>query len=267
MCEADESAHCPNGQLVSALTSPSHGIVWTYEGRRVSMLVMGQPQFATQDDDGTGDGLPLIPEWQLGASGPQQYIAQFGTINVRPDVADAFTRLRNIFQRARDVPLPTTRLHDLICFVVHRLLPPSNAQTCPLQPATECTRSAIVLYMFIIQGPTYYSHSVILNSIVTRYIGYLTQLEDAFPIPESLHVWLFAIGLVASDGTTNHQWFVERARCLAASFQLGVWDDVFSHIKSILWLETPHGEALFRPHWETALDMMKPPPMHRGYPV
>ena len=232
------------------------------------MLVMGQPQFGTQDDNGTGDGLSLIPEWQLGASGPHHDIPQFGSVDVGTDVANAFTRLRNIFQRARDVPLPTTRLHDLICFVVHRLLlPPSDAQTCPSQPATECMRSAIVLYMFIIQGPTYYSHSVILNTIVTRYMGYLTQLEDAVPIQESLHVWLLAMGLVASDGTTHHQWFVERARCSVATFQLCVWDEVFSHIKSILWLETPHGEADFRPHWDTVLDMTKPPPMHRWYPI
>lgn len=232
------------------------------------MLVMGQPQFATQGDDGTGDGLPLIPEWQLGASGSDPDISQLGSIDVSNDVANAFTRLRNIFQRARDVPLPTTRLHDLICFVVHRLLlPPSDAQTGPSQPATECVRSAMVLYMFIIQGPTYYSHAVILNTIVTQYMGYLTQLEDTLPIPESLHVWLLAMGLVASDGTTHHQWFVERARSLAASFRLGVWDDVFTHIKSILWLEMPHGESLFRPHWDTALDRTKPPPMHRWYPI
>lgn len=233
------------------------------------MLVMGQPQFATQDDDGTGDGLPLIPEWQLGASGSSHHdMSPLSSIDVSTDVANAFTRLRNIFQRARDVPLPTTRLHELICFVVHRLLlPPLDTQTCPPQPASECIRSAIVLYMFIIQGPTYYSHAVILNTIVTRYMGYLTQLEDAVPLQESLHVWLLAMGLVASAGTTHHQWFVERARCLAATFQLSVWDDVFSHLKSFLWLHMPHGESIFRPHWDTVLDTTKPPAMHHWYPI
>ncbi|KAL4915244.1 hypothetical protein BDW62DRAFT_203844 [Aspergillus aurantiobrunneus] len=31
----------------------------------VSMIVTGRPQFSTQDDLGSGDGIPLVPEWQL----------------------------------------------------------------------------------------------------------------------------------------------------------------------------------------------------------
>lgn len=214
------------------------------------MLIMGHPQFETQDDVGDGDGIPPIPEWQLDSTALHDLPA-LGSIDVDYAVRNVFIRLRNVFQRSQRIPFPTTRLHDLTCFVVHRLLLSASDTANPQSSAiTECIRYAIILYMLIIQGPTYYSHALILNTIVTRFTEHLEQLESTARMHDSLDVWLVAIGMVASTGTTHYQWFMKSARAMAASLQLGNWNDTLVHIKSVLWLETLQGEDIFRPHWD-----------------
>jgi hypothetical protein len=215
------------------------------------MLVMGHPQFETQDDVGIGDGIPPIPEWQLDSTSLHDDLSDLGSIDVDYAVRNVFIRLRNAFQRSQRIPFPTTRLHDLTCFVVHRLLLTANPQSSPI---TECIRYGIILYMFITQGPTYYSHAVILNTIVTRFMEHLKQLELTPRLHDSLDVWFLAIGMVASAGTTHYQWFMERAQAMAVSLQLGSWDDILVCTKSILWLETLQGEDTFRPHWDAILN-------------
>lgn len=228
--------------------------------QRVSMIVTGQPQFGTQDDLGTGEGIPPIPEWQLDST-THPDLSDLGNIEVDFEVSNVFLRLRNAFQRAQQMPLPSTRLHDLTCFVVHRLLlsvpDPTSPQTS--SPITECLRYATVLYMFIIQGPLYFSHAVILNMIVTRLIDNMQQLELTGPVhKDSLDTWLLAIGMVASAGTSHYQWFMSRARALIESSQINDWPDVLMHVKNVLWLETPQGDDAFRHHWETILNMSSP---------
>jgi hypothetical protein len=223
--------------------------------QRVSMLVMGHPQFETQDDSGAGHGIAPISEWQLESDPSNGDLLQLAGTDVDAVVKNVFIRLRNIFQRAKRIPFPTTQLHDLTCFVVHRLLltapdtaDPANSQS---SPVSECVRYAIILYMFIIHGPTYYSHAVILNTMIIRFMQHLKQLESTPHLNGLLDVWLVAIGMVSSTGTAHHQWFVGRARGVAASIQLENWNDVLVRIKSILWLETPQGEDIFRPHWDS----------------
>ncbi|KAL2855228.1 hypothetical protein BJX68DRAFT_253827 [Aspergillus pseudodeflectus] len=239
----------------------------------VSMLVMGHPQFNTQDDHGIGDGIPIVPEWQMdltsGSSspplGPSLLIDE---LDIDPPVKNVLLRLRAAFDRARNTPFQSTRLHDLTCFVIHRLL--LSAPHCTTQPqirtspATEAIRYAIILYMFIIHGPTYYSHAVIMDAIVGRFIASLTalDLDGAHHTPDaySLDIWSTAIGLVASAGTPSYSWFLRRAQSLIncpvsysglQGFQ--TWGDVQVHIKSILWMETPQAEGIFRPHWDALL--------------
>lgn len=222
---------------------------------RVSMLIMGYPQFKTQDDDGTGDGIPPIPEWQLDLTTLHNDLPELSRIDVDYTVKNVLVRLRNVFHEAQRIPFPTTRLHDLTCFVVHRLLLLASGTVNP-QPSTitECIRYTIILYMFIMQGPTYYSHEVILNTIVTRFTEHLQQLESIPRVYDSLNVWLLANGMVASTGTIHYQWFVERALAMATSLQLGSWTDALTHIKSVLWLDTLQGEIIFRPHWDSILN-------------
>jgi multisubunit Na+/H+ antiporter MnhF subunit len=224
------------------------------------MLIMGHPQFETQDDVGIGDGIPPIPEWQLDPTALHDDLSEFNSIDVDSTVKNVFLRLRNVFQRAQRIPFPTTQLHDLTCFVVHRLLLSASETTNPQSsPSTECIRYAIILYMFVIHGPTYYSHAVILNTVVTRFMEHLKQLESIPRVYDSLDVWLLAIGIVSSTGTIHYQWFMERARAMDASLALGNWDDALKRIKSILWLETLQGEDIFRPHWDAILSAVSQP--------
>ncbi|KAA8644403.1 hypothetical protein EYZ11_002784 [Aspergillus tanneri] len=221
----------------------------------VSMIVMGHPQFETQDDIGIGDGIPPIPEWHLDSTTLHDDLSDLsGIIDVDSVVQNVFIRLRNAFRRAHQIPFPTTRLHDLTCFVIHRLLHSASETTIPQSSSiTECIRYAIIIYMFITQGPTYYSHAVILNTIITRFVKYLQQLEPTPHVSDSLNVWLLAIGMVASTYSPHYQWFTERARAVAASLQLGNWNDVFARVKNVLWLETLQGEIIFRSHWDAIL--------------
>ncbi|SPO00304.1 uncharacterized protein DNG_03149 [Cephalotrichum gorgonifer] len=226
----------------------------------VSMLVMGHPQFDTQDDAGIGDGIPPIPEWQLDLAAPYDNISELGDVDADYEVRNVFLRLRNIFQRAQRIPLPPTRLHDLACFVIHRLLPSASHTEDPRSsPITECIRFGIILYMFIIQGPTYFSHAVILNAVVTRLTKHLRRLES-IPRPyDSLDVWLLAVGMVASTGTGHYRGFVERSRAVALSLDPGDWNDAFARVRNVLWLETAQGEDTFRSHWDAMLGAAKPP--------
>ncbi|KFH45396.1 hypothetical protein ACRE_038330 [Hapsidospora chrysogenum ATCC 11550] len=221
----------------------------------VSMLVMGQPQFETQDDVGIGHGIPPIPEWQLDPATPDvDDQCDLNMEDIDYPVRNVLTRLRSVFHRAKRQPLPPTRFHDLTCFVVHRLLLTApDSSTSSLSPTTECLRYAIILYMFTIQGPTYYSHAVILNTMVARLSTHLDRLESESHDPGSLNVWLCTIGMVAATVTTHHQRFVDRTRAVAGAMELRHWDDALAWIRSVLWLETPQGDRMFRNHWEAAL--------------
>ncbi|KAL5361461.1 hypothetical protein BJX96DRAFT_85199 [Aspergillus floccosus] len=216
----------------------------------VSMLVTGHPQFETQDDLGIGDGIPPIPEWQIDSfslNDPDLKImdVEYGVLNV-------YYRLRNVFQRAPRIPFPPTQLHDLTCFVIHRLLfSVPDTTTSPSSPMTESLRYGIVLYMFIVQGPTYFSHAVILNTIVTQLINRIAELESTPHESGSFDIWLLGVGMVASAGTAHYSWFVERARAMARSLNFGSWDEVLVNMKSILWLETVPVENKFQPHWDS----------------
>lgn len=223
------------------------------------MLIMGHPQFDTQDDVGIGDGIPPIPEWQLEGSDSDAVDAVVPEIN-DPSVKNVFIRLRNVFQRAKQISLPPERLHDLACFVIHRLLlSASNMKNVPSSPTSECIRYALILYMFLVQGPTYYSHAVILDGIVSRLIHHLNELELTAQVPHSVGVWFLAIGLEASAGTNHYQQVAERARAVAVYLQLDDWDKVLFRIKSILWLETSQSEERVRSAWDAVLNATKEP--------
>ncbi|KAF3480343.1 uncharacterized protein GIQ15_05690 [Arthroderma uncinatum] len=209
----------------------------------VSMIVMGHPQFETQDDVGVGDGIPLIPEWQLDLAGLHDDLpSKLSYIEISYTVWNVFIRLRNAFKRAKRVPLPATQLHDLTCFVIHRLLLPVAEIPIPREsPITECIRYSTVLYMFIVQGPTYFSHAVIFNTILTRFMEYVVKLESESRSYDSL------------------DWLTEKVKAVAASLHLGSWGDVLIHINSVLWLETLRDGDTFRPHWDAIFTAANPP--------
>ncbi|RAL11185.1 Zn(II)2Cys6 transcription factor [Aspergillus homomorphus CBS 101889] len=247
----------------------------------VSMIVTGHPQFDTQDDVGIGDGIPPIPEWQFNSSSvlfiEEKAIDFLGLVNddVEYAVRNVFIRLRNAFQRAQHIPIPPTHLHDLTCFVIHRLLlsapldtterNPEDSLPTP-SPLTECVRYATILYMFIIHGPTYYSHAVMLNTMVTRFVQYLKQSDLTPHVHTPLDVWFMAVGLVASTGTnpSHYQWFLERARMVASgNLHLTNWSDAIKKVKSVLWLDTVQADTIFRPHWDAVFSEAPDVPVHR----
>ncbi|EEY14084.1 C6 zinc finger domain-containing protein [Verticillium alfalfae VaMs.102] len=115
-------------------------------------------------------------------------------------------------------------------------------------PVSQCLRYSTALYMFIIQGPTYYPHTVIMSDVIRNLIENREQLD-----PSPFDIWIFTIGLAASVGTAQYQWFLERARAAATSLQLREWGHVLAHTRAILWSETLCEGDVFRPAWDDIL--------------
>jgi hypothetical protein len=219
--------------------------------RRVSMLITGNSQFETQDDFGTECGIPSIPQWYLDPPVCRPYSSSLKAFITDEAIWNVFIRLRNVFERAQDVPLSTTQLHDLTCFVIHRLLPPASDLTISSDyPLTECMRHGIILYMLVIHGTTYYPHTFLLDQTLRRLEAQMATLETESRPHDSLTVWLLTIGMAASIGTEHYQRLSRRARIVAASRQISGWDEVTTHIENVLWLKTSQDEQLFRPHWD-----------------
>jgi hypothetical protein len=231
--------------------SPSEKDTFAYMRQRVSLLIMGHPQFSTQDDFGGGDGLKPIPEWHCEGTALHHDPLSDLRIDIDSDVGNVLIRLREVFRRTQKTGLPTPRLHDLTCFVIHRLLLTAPGHNVPQfsSSITECLRYAVVLYMFIIHGPTYYSHAAIMNTMSTRFLENLRYLRKTPYVDASYHTWLLSIALVAASSHADCQWISERAKTAANSLKLGTWDNVLAHIRTFLWLETPQAEVIFRHPW------------------
>jgi hypothetical protein len=214
---------------------------------RVSMIISDTPVFSAQDDFSADDGIPPSPQWfKL----PQDIHPALciDELDLDPAIRDIVLRLRNIFHSA-PLDLPTTDLHDLTCFVLHKLLPSHDSS--PVSSTSECVRSAIALYMLIIHGPTYFTHARLQRTITLQLQaelqGAFTALLFAHP---SLVVWLLSIGLVASEDTRESPWFTEQARTAATTLGLFSWNQILHHLTEVLWLTSSHAEAIIRLRWE-----------------
>lgn len=216
------------------------------------MILTGFPQFETQDDLGAGDGISSISEWYL--SQPLSGPVDIENLILDEPVANIFYRLRNLSHAAQQLPLSTTKFHDLTCFVVHRLLPACSDLSC--SASTGVMRYALILYMLIIHGTTYYPHTLVLNQALAQFVKFYEQSELVFHTQCALQVWLLAIGMVASIGTSHYPRLAGKARTIAASMRMCTWDQVFIHVKSILWFDTVPGETGFRPHWDAIFNIL-----------
>ncbi|KFY31944.1 hypothetical protein V493_00657 [Pseudogymnoascus sp. VKM F-4281 (FW-2241)] len=228
-------------------TSPltARMVPWT------SLLVTGVPQFETQDDFGCGSGIESTLQWQLASMASDQQEVSLDNFDVDPAVGNILARLRSIFHEPQLFNLTTTELHDLTCFVVHKLLllPPLSPAH-PMQTSTsECLRYALVLYMLNIHGTTYYSCHHLVNTILVQLKKYYVALSHANDPHGSLGIWLSSVGIMACTSTTDHQWFMDLACAAAAARSLHKWEDVLSHLQSVLWVRTQH-EAALRGKWE-----------------
>ncbi|KAK4451522.1 hypothetical protein QBC34DRAFT_401251 [Podospora aff. communis PSN243] len=224
----------------------------------VSLLIMGSPQFQTQDDVGIGDGIPPSPEWlKINSAVYYDGLPQLLDCDaVDPAVLNVFARLRMILRQAQQMPLSSTRLHDLTSFVIHRLLLSApDTEDSSTSPTSESLRYAITLFMFLVQGPTYYSHAVIFIENVRRLTLHLNRIDSTPRAHGFLSVWLYGVGMAAAAGTTYYERLVERAGNVSGLLHVADGDEAMAHVKNVLWLATPHADGIYRRHWDAALSM------------
>ena len=222
------------------------------------MLVKGSPQFDTQDDFGRGDGIGSIPQWPYSSN---QFQQKPGMLNL--DSFDLDTELQNILHRLRDIScqpsttdssnVPTilspSDLHDLTCFVLHKLLrSPLITMDSQQTILSKCLRYATSIYMLIIHGPTYFPHTAILQSLVQE-LKYCLSLALSSGLQDQLSVWLINAGMVGSLATSESRWFLDQASTLRAGLNFQSWEDIKLCLESVLWLQTGTG-TLFRQAWE-----------------
>ncbi|KFX92173.1 hypothetical protein V490_05534 [Pseudogymnoascus sp. VKM F-3557] len=217
----------------------------------ISLLVTGIPQFQVQDDFGSGSGIDSTMQWHLASMAPELQEGTLDNIDVDPAIGNILTRLRSIFHQPHLSSLSTTELHDLTCFVVHKLLLlPTLSSADPKRSASsECLRYALVLYMLAIHGTTYYSQHHLTNTVLLELKGYYAALSHANHSYGLLEIWVSSVGMVTSTSTTDCQWFTNQARTAAVALSLHTWEDILPYLESVLWVRTQH-EAAFRERWQ-----------------
>jgi hypothetical protein len=224
------------------------------------MLVIGSPQFGAQDDFGRGDGLCAIPQWtyNFNQTNLNSEFIDLGDLGLDFTLQDIFARLRTIFGHSKkstmtgpSTILSNTDLHDLTCFVLHRLLslPPLASVDNQSAILSECVRYGASIYMFVVHGPTYYSHAMILSSLLVQLKHHLEPLISSHDFQDSLLLWLLSVGMVASIGTSLSEWFQGQAEAVSAVFGIRSWEDVEVQLKKVLWLEAKC-QVLFQQIWE-----------------
>ena len=175
-------------------------------------------------------------------------------LSLDPAVDDILHRLRMLSNKDGPFDLSTTDFHDLVCFVLHRLLDTQmNAQHSATPPSTtsECFRLALALYLLAVHGPTYFSHARLQYSLMQQlkqHLGNILQSRDT--THSSLTMWLLSVGVVASHGTSDCQEFTTQASRAAVSLGVYVWKDALFHLKKILWFDSQQAERLFRQGWD-----------------
>ena len=220
------------------------------------MIVLQSPQFATQDDTGRGDGIAPIAQWLEVANYYQETVSPLcDTPGLDPAIHDISRRLRMLFHEPERFEMSTTDFHDLACFILHRLIDRTSYTTysdeTPPRSTSESVRHAIALYLLIIHGPTYFSHARLQYTITLQLKAHLEDsLASLFLSNGSLALWLLSVGMVASEGTSDRQWFTSQARKVSITLGVYVWEEVLFHLKEILWLQNQQAEHLFQQRWD-----------------
>lgn len=219
---------------------------------RVCLVVTGSPQFPVQDDAGCGNGLSPISQWRSAPTEPEPLRDQAPDLD--PQIHSILARLNQVVRESQTSGLATTDLHDLSCYVIHKLLllPCPTGHYSQSTAISECIRHAMILYMFIIHGPTYFPHTAMMNGITPQLKTGLETLFATVRKHDEVLLWLISVGLVASIDTAEHYWFRTRAAESTLVLGLYTWEDVLAQMKAVLWLDTPLGSS-FRRKWEEIL--------------
>ena len=200
-----------------------------------------------------------MPQWMHHSFNalPDAGFVSLSDLGLDPTLKDIITRLRSIFVQ-HEIPvslgrsrfLSTTDFHDLACFVLHRLLllPPFETAVNLSATSSECMRLGVSVYTFLIHGSTYYSHAVMVTSLVAQLKYHLERLVSS-DTSHSLLLWLMSIGTVASLGTNQNEWFRGLAITVSLPLGIGCWEDVEVHLRRVLWLDSP-ATVLFQQTWE-----------------
>ena len=112
----------------------------------------------------------------------------------------------------------------------------------------------MVLYMLIIHGTTYYTHTELANNIIQQLKGHLQSLAGRIGnlLFDSLQLWVLSVAIVSATDPTELQRLNLAAKIAANAMGLQTWDDVVIHLKRILWLESERAEV-FRFQWDGIL--------------
>ncbi|KHN97423.1 uncharacterized protein MAM_04438 [Metarhizium album ARSEF 1941] len=218
----------------------------------VSMLVTRQPQFGINDHV-EGHGISPDLQWQLASANLDP--GSFGICcrEIDPSVRDVLARLRHIFHHGK-VTI-TTELHDLTCFVIHKLLSPLESSCDGIQEYNHAVslslRHALVLYLLIIRRTTYYSHAHMAALLAKRLRGHLQDLPPHDGGLDSMKIWAISMGMVSSLDLIDRQ-FASEARSARSSSGLSCWNHVLTHLESILWLNIQQ-DNLFLSGWQEIL--------------
>ena len=227
------------------------------------MLVMGCPQFQAQDDlNFWNGGVPAL-EWECSPS-PS---SNFGSVltppimqnsDIDPTIREILTQLQAISRQYQiknqsSIPpvLTVTEVHDLANFVLHTLLQSPHPES--VTSISEWLRTGLCIHMFVLHGPTYYSHAAILNTLVLQLQHQFEMLISQEVLCKAAQVWILSMGLVGSMGTDSHQWFLKQ--CAVASSRLGIsdWDQIRAQLEAIAWLPHMMCEMVFRQSWDAVL--------------
>lgn len=91
-----------------------------------------------------------------------------------------------------------------------------------------------------------------LKDLVLKLQHYLTSIPSFTGLPDSLHIWLFSVGMVASIGTEENEWFVNQCSAIASHMGLHSWGKVDKLLTEVLWLEGMSAN-IFHQAWEQIL--------------
>lgn len=217
------------------------------------MILMQAPQFPTQDDRGYGNGVAPIKQWIEAECFPSEAShCSVQGLDLDLETEDALHRLQIIFRSIGASGLTTTELHDLTCFILHRMLRPTAPASGGWSPTpvSNCVRKAIALHMLTIHGPTYFSHAGLQCELVLQIQAYLElSLNTILHSHGSLAVWLLSVGMVTSESDDLRSRFVNQARTATIELCLTTWDQVECHLHTVLWYASRHAEELFRQQW------------------
>jgi|SRR5690242_4768357 len=222
------------------------------------MIVTQTPQFSTQDSGESNEALVPIAQWHEANSDLLDLSpALFNIPLLDPDITDILCRLHSLFDSNQNT-LSSTDLHDLTCYAVHKLLlwspqPRADSFACDLA-TSAIVRHALVLYLLIIHGPTYFSHARLQYATALKLQG---QMEHTWFNMLSSHgslvVWLLSVGMVASEGTPEGLWFISQARTATEVLDLQAWNDIVVRLQNIVWLDAPTATHIFQQKWQEVL--------------